>query len=137
MILKSIIDRISTDAVIKTIIKCYPNQKKNIEKYRKILCQLKDMKTGNSDIIIHCDKTKDEYLNKEEYFHVYGKKYENPYNIAICYNPWSQWLAFEVHKNCTKDCNEVEFIAHCLYEMTWGGFEEKTIQNNWDKIKLP
>jgi hypothetical protein len=41
----------------------------------------------------------------------------------------------DIDENTLQDFTELEIIAHCLYEMTFMGFEEEEIQPELDKLK--
>jgi hypothetical protein len=43
-------------------------------------------------------------------------------------------VGIETQPKTLSDFNELEIIAHCLYEMTFGGYEEKEIQAELDRI---
>ena len=55
-------------------------------------------------------------------------------SYALEFSPWSSWLAMEVDEESLAKCGEVDFIAHCLWEMTFFGYEEKEIEKTWKKI---
>ena len=55
---------------------------------------------------------------------------------AIEFTPWDEWLSMEIDSNTISEFAELDIIAHCLYEMTFIGFDETKIQgelNHLDK----
>lgn len=88
-----------------------------------------------SIVVKHC---KDEF-DGEEYIDVSGihqqpQSEEERCSYAIEFTPWKEWLGMEIHPNSLADFSELEIIAHCLYEMTFVGFEEEDIQEELQHI---
>lgn len=55
--------------------------------------------------------------------------------MALEFVPWREWLGMTIPRKLLSDFNEPEIIAHCLYEMTFHGFDEKKIQAEFAEIK--
>ena len=54
---------------------------------------------------------------------------------AIEFTPWSQWLGMEITENALENFSELEIMGHSLYEMTFIGLEEDSIQNEIKRIQ--
>lgn len=52
-----------------------------------------------------------------------------PISYALEFKSWSKWLSMTVDDKSLSECGESNFIAHCLWEMTFCGFEERQINN--------
>jgi cell division septum initiation protein DivIVA len=48
-------------------------------------------------------------------------------NIGI--TPWNEWLGMTISKQTAEEFTELEIISHCLYEMTFMGYDEAEIQD--------
>ncbi len=123
------------------LLQCYPNEKKNISAYEQIFNDLKLMEAVASDISIVVSNEQDAF-DESAYVNVSGRENnpkENPNeltnSLAIEFTPWNEWLGMDIDKNTLQDFTELEIIAHCLYEMTFMGFEEEEIQSEMDKLK--
>ena len=68
------------------------------------------------------------------YVDVSGAKEDGEAKYAIEFMPWSHWLACEVATNRV-DMTSAEIVAHCLWEMTFSGFDEDLIQIERGKLK--
>jgi hypothetical protein len=53
---------------------------------------------------------------------------------AIEFQPWSQWLSLPI-RTVGQEYTEAQIIAHCLYEMTFLGYDEEIIKEQSDKLK--
>lgn len=77
-----------------------------------------------------------------EYVNVSGR-YNNPEDntnghtnsLAIEFTAWNEWQGMDIDKKSLQNFSELEIIAHCLYEMTFVGFEEEEIQAEINNIK--
>ena len=119
--------------IISRLIELYPDQKKSATGYRKVLKNLRSIEPakheGNMYISIYHvvdDTDKDEI---EEYDKVSGIEDNESYGIEFM--PWNQWINMEIDPS--SKFSELDIIVHCLWEMTWSGFEEDKIQN---KLKI-
>ena len=123
------------------LLQLYPDEQKNILAYEKVFNALQLMEAADCDISIVVSNEQDAF-DGLEYVDVSGRENnpkEDPDNLtnslAIEFTPWNEWLGMDIDKNTLQDFTELEIIAHCLYEMTFMGFEEKEIQAEMDRIK--
>jgi len=123
------------------LLQLYPNEKKNISAYEQIFNDLKFMEPVAGDISIVLSNEHDDF-DKSEYVDVSGRE-NNPKensneltdSLAIEFTPWNEWLGMDIDKDTLQDFTELEIIAHCLYEMTFIGFEEEEIQEKMSNMK--
>jgi len=50
-------------------------------------------------------------------------------------NTWSTWLGMDISTVTANTVDLNEIVALCLYEMTFNGMDEETIQNFWNCIE--
>lgn len=115
------------------LISLYPDQGKNIEAYKDIFQKLREMAPTESDMQIVLEQQFDEETHEESYVHVSGRQPKpddsnETEDFAIEYVPWSEWLGMSIHPDSLIDFNQLEIISHCIYEMTFAGFDEEQIQ---------
>ncbi len=123
------------------LLSLYSDEKKNITGYEEVFNKLKNLQPEETDVSIIISWEKDDY-GQTDYINVSGY-YNNPNNnteeftnsLAIEFTPWNEWLGMEIDPNTLKTFNELEIISHCLYEMTFVGFDEKYIQTEIKRIK--
>ncbi|MDD4176802.1 MAG: hypothetical protein PHY58_06890, partial [Bacteroidales bacterium] len=107
--------------------------------YKKVFEELLFMHPEDSEISIVVAHQKDDY-DGEEYVNVSGK-YANPkseeeeFSQAIEFTPWNKWLGMEISQESLQHFSELEIISHCLYEMTFVGFEEEEIQKELNSLE--
>jgi hypothetical protein len=120
-------------------VKLYPDQAKNIKAYKSIFSKLQQMKAAKSNIQIVVAHHFADELNDEDFVEVYGikktKTGTKPTHWALDFTPWKEWMGMEIHKSTLKEFNELELIGHCLFEMTFMGFDERTIQKELASLK--
>ena len=119
-----------------TLTSLYSNQKESLTAYEKVYDILLQMEPSDSDIEIVLQQCYDDETNEESYVAVSGLKKDNPTEgLAIEFVPWTEWLGMTVSSNALNQFNELEIISHCLYEMTFMGFDENEIQKQLSEIK--
>ncbi len=124
-----------------TLLNLYPDEKRSISGYEEIFNKLKFMRPVSKNISIIVKTVYDSYDNIE-YIDVSGS-YNNPKDnthghtnsLAIEFTPWNEWLGMEIDEKSLQNFSELEVIAHCLYEMTFIGFEEEEIQAEMKKVE--
>src|SRR5262249_36274503 len=125
---KEIINRHEWLSIEIIFLKLYPDQKKLLADYREIFESLKTMEPLN------CDDVDIEFDQWEKAVSVSGrnkkpKKEDISDGVALEFRPWKEWLGMSIAAITLKEFTELEIIAHCLYEMTFIGFDEKEIQD--------
>lgn len=59
------------------------------------------------------------------YSHVYGVLPDDPTtHWAVEFRPWKHWLAAPIHPKSLANYTNAQIVAACLWELTWGGFDE-------------
>jgi hypothetical protein len=119
-----------------TLLQLYPDQDKMLDEYRSVFENLKSIEPGDSKMRIvltehGCDP--DDESEIKTYVDVSGQddtKDENGRKIsyAIEFTEWNKWLGMAITPETLKNFSELEIIAHCLYEMTFIGYDEEEIQ---------
>lgn len=139
MTLKTLLQKHTWLSIASIFWEVYPDEEKNSEGYQEVFEKLLLMPPQDSEMAIVVAYCKDEF-DGEEYVNVSGeylhpKNEEETYSHAIEFTPWQEWLGMEIHPDSLEHFTELEIIAHCLYEMTFVGFEEEEIQEEMNRIK--
>ena len=53
---------------------------------------------------------------------------------SLTATPWSFWLGMGVDEDTLKDMSVEDIMVNCIYEMTWWGYDEETINLNINKF---
>lgn len=126
-----------------TLIKLYPNQIELINDYRNVFGKLQYLKPEANDMLIVLTEYLDDFEENSDventYVDVSGRKLvieENSItnSYAIEFVKWEKWLGMELAPETLENFNELEIIAHCLFEMTFFGYEEEEIQEQFESI---
>lgn len=150
--LKQLVMDIDWSNVSGSILEAYPGQEKNLEGYEKVFKELKDMDSVKSNDRIRLTECVDDFenmkyvdvtiCNNTTYWQLWDKegrgKYDEPngewaekeVEWGSDFLPWNQWLGMSIDDVTMDSFNTYAIVAHCLFNMTFWGFDEKTIQEN-------
>jgi hypothetical protein len=134
-----------------------------LDGYRKVFDELRMMEPKESDMRIGLNLiTWDEFENKlvdEPYVIVDGKngklqkesddfKYfqfkddaerekvgNEETTWGIEFTPWNEWLGMEIDSETINTFSKEEIVMHCLWEMTFCGYEQEEIQEKITDLK--
>ena len=124
---------IPDDIVVDRLVQLYPNMDKSKQGYYHVLNSLKKIDPEDSQLEIDIETVHDE-LDDEDYVSVSGWDKDEKVDYAIEYTPWSQWLSMKIRPKTLKNFTKLDILCHCLWEMTWSGFNEKEIQEQYADI---
>lgn len=125
-----------------TLLRLYPDQETMTDEYRNVFEKLKFLHPEESDMAIvltECNCDMDDESEIKTYVDVSGRKKEKDINsltdsYAIEFVEWKKWLGMDMATETTNNFNELEIIAHCLYEMTFCSYTEEEIKEQFNKI---
>lgn len=104
------------------------NQEQNMTGYLKVFDELQHLTPT--------ENVKDFEINIESSdelgWDVYGKCSNDEIPYSLSYERWEDWLGYLINNI---KLPEPEIIAHCLYEITWNGFNQEQIQKNMDYLR--
>ncbi len=140
MKLKELIDSNNWLSISMTLTSLYPDQKEGLEAYEKVFGTLQRMSPTDSDIEIVLSLCYEDETNEVSYVDVSGRKKNSKdsqltESLALEFVPWTQWLSMTISSETSKHFNELEIISHCLYEMTFVGYDEEKIQRQFSLIQ--
>lgn len=127
-------------SVKEVFLSLYTDQHKNISGYEDVFHQLQMIQPAESNIEIVLTEHIDEGLDEGPYTFVSGKEVHNnrgmeSESLAIEFVKWNEWLGMTIENNTLKDYTQLEILSHCLYEITFVGFEEEKIQQELKNIE--
>ncbi|EKD93692.1 MAG: hypothetical protein ACD_28C00081G0002 [uncultured bacterium] len=148
---KSLIEKHTWEDIWPEFRKLYPDQKKSREGYKQVFSELRAIKPKATKMRIVVEEVPAE-RNQEGYVHVSGKngtlrkaihskhfndcgKNDPEESFAIEYTPWEEWLGMRIDQPSAERFFEVEIIVHCLWEMTFAGFDQASIKEQITELK--
>lgn len=128
-----------------TLLKLYPDQLTIIDEYKRVFESLQIMEPIDNEemLIVLTEYESDGEYNDETrptYVDVSGRKAIPDPNLitagyALEFVKWDNWLGMHLAPETIKNFSGLEIISHCLYEMTFCGYEEDEIQDQFQAIE--
>jgi hypothetical protein len=56
-------------------------------------------------------------------------------SFALDLTPWEEWLGMNLEASTFEAFTQAEIVAHCLWEMTWHGFDQRKTQAFREQLK--
>lgn len=133
MTLKEIISNVNWLHCEPVLKRLYPEQhESSAQGYEEILSSLKSMAPDESDMVLCIEKVEEED-DDEIWWDVSG--FEDGTNYSLSFSPWSEWLGMKVLEDSLNQLSLEEIAIHCIWEMTWHGFDEEAIQEQANELK--
>lgn len=133
MIFKDLVDSYSWKDIEYRFKELYPDQEGNFEGYEKVLSRLKEIEPVDYNMEIKVELVKHSLIKNDPdfvpYWNVSGDDGSEG-SWALEFNPWNEWLGMTV----APKTSSMDFLIHCLWEMTFCGFEEEEIQGKLDNL---
>lgn len=128
--LKNLVDRHDWETVGKELFTIFPAQAQSKDGYEYVFSELKRLSPVENEegMVITV------FADGEGSFDVSGIKPGENTSYAIEFCPWEQWLGLYVSQRDLQKHGELFCIAHCLWEMTFSGFTQESIQGNMEDI---
>ena len=125
-----------------TLVHLYPDQEEMLDEYRSVYEILKNTEPENNNmriVLTEYDSDPDDESELKTYIDVSGEdntKNESGQIIsyAIEFVEWKRWLGMDITPETLINFTELEIIAHCLYEMTFIGFDEDEIKEQLESL---
>lgn len=127
------LQEVDFDKAFSHIIEWYPNQADCYDLYKKVYDKIQNMtpnfpKLGDTRISIDRENWEGKY-----YPSVHGKRNNQYYGLEFL--PWKNWISMSFTEDTLKTFTPEEIIGACLYEMTYNGFDEETIENKLEELR--
>ena len=140
LLFRHLIKKYSFKDITDRFVELYTEQVDSLEGYEHTYNSLlKKKKYKRTDMEICINFVIDQHdVERGGYWDVCGKdlnqinKKGNRWALDFCNH--SEWLNFEISKKLLLNMKEVDIICHCLWEMTFMGFDEKDIRKEKRKL---
>ncbi len=144
MTFKDVLYATNWDEVLKELDKQYfdfePEYRELKTEFERVYNELKILtpNTNNEDNFFLKFEIVEEVVSEEQetetWMHVSGSIANDKTSYAVEFSPWEDWLGWYIEFPATQ-ITDAEIVAHCLWEMTWAGFEQEVIQAKFRDIK--
>lgn len=128
MILKDLVDRNEWLSIALVFDKLYPDFVDSLEEHEQVFLTLKQLDAQPSSMMI-------KLTDYQTYIDISGLKKNQEESYAIEFRPWSEWLGMQLFPENLLEFTELEILAHCLFEMSYFGFNEGEIQDQIQQIE--
>ncbi|PXY01637.1 hypothetical protein DF185_09210 [Marinifilum breve] len=131
MNLKDLIVKYKWGEVRTALCNLYTDSNRNIEGYKLVFEKLKIIEHQESEYEIVVQNMDD---NGQKYVHVNARSLSekesdsSPMTYSLMLTPWNEWAGMAVNSESLENFSEVDVIAHCIWEMTFSGFDEEEIR---------
>ncbi|MDR1895534.1 MAG: tetratricopeptide repeat protein [Prevotellaceae bacterium] len=114
-------------AVEPVFVKEYPKLEKDTNDYDLIFYQLQNLTPveNGEDMSIHIHQDDHKYVMAYKN-HPQTPEEDQTYDLSL--TPWGDWLGMDIAGITIEDYSDEEIISHCLWEMTFYGYSQKSIQ---------
>ena len=127
MILKELINQVEWPDVAIALVSDHPWCRKSLDGYRIVFETLSLMDTDDSGFCIKIELSPDILEPKRLYPDVVGIKDGVDERWGLSFSPWKEWLGMVVCQDTLDTFSASRIVANCLYDMTFYGFTEETI----------
>ena len=140
IVLKESVDSISWTELQAVIIKDYPGQESNLEGYKKVFEILKKLTSIVSETVMCLEHVEKDAIIDEPYVNVFGIKpneaKENKFSTSysLSFSRWEEWIGMKIEEQSMKEFSQAEIVAHCLFDMTYYGFDQDSIKRTLEDI---
>lgn len=149
MTFAELLNQISWPTLKAALLRCYPDEKESLERYRLLYGKLKafDPEPTTMRIIVkdagpymdvlgrNGERNRDQ-PDFEHFRHEAEPGWaDQETDWSLCLNPWAEWLGMTVDSVTLGSIPHPQIAAHCLYEMTFHGLEEDEVKRVGEEIK--
>ena len=150
-----LVRRTDWDPIAKAFLGFYGGEESWLEPYRRVLATLKTLEPVRSTMRIHLRRyvspdeddgpgvdlfghdgtliwQQDRFRPISGHSDLEWAHRECPWGLS--YHPWREWLGMAIDPKTRQTFSDAEIVAHSLWEMTWNGFDEASIEES--RLKL-
>lgn len=126
-----LLEQVDFNNVWNVFSKLYPELADGYKTYRVVFDKLRRMvphKHNLNDIFISI--TKETESDGTVWHDVHGVNLGKPIRYSIEFEPWNNWISYFFTQETLDSLTANEIVAHCLWEMTFYGYDEQTVHNS-------
>lgn len=125
-----LIHSLELEDVLSALKRLYTGEGEDEEGYREVWAKLKTMQPQNTSTTVLLSRRQSGWID------VSGLEPGSSTHYAIEFVEWAQWLSMPIDVAPElRPMLETEQLAHCLYEMTFAGYEQSDIEEKLEEIR--
>ncbi|NND61350.1 MAG: hypothetical protein HKN49_13915 [Gammaproteobacteria bacterium] len=155
MTLAQLLTKVTWPHLKAAIVWAYPDAKDSFDAYRLVLAKLKQLQPAPSAMRIVITETFRQGIDDKAFLEVIGRngcrnrdqqdfRYfehtvddgyadaETDWSLSL--RPWEEWLGMEIDASTLDKFDSSEIAAHCIWDMTFHGFEQGQVQSTLAEI---
>jgi len=137
MTFKELLEKVVFDDIWITLQREYCMENEAFEAYCKVFGQLKGLTPEPNDdaLRVAVARLEDGFEPGTYIYDVFGVKPNDNAHYALEMSTWGKWLSFEVVDKCVEEYGAAVFVAHCLHELTFFGFDASDVEASTKREK--
>lgn len=153
---RKLVVRTDWNEVESSLLENYPDVERSLKGYKSVFDTLLSLVPRETKMRICIETVFREGIDEEPYIEVFGRdgtlnkdlpdfrhfretastefaKSETIFALDLV--PWEEWLGMEVDPSTIEAYSDLEIVAHCLWEMTFFGFDQETIKEQREELE--
>lgn len=143
MTLKDILDQHKNEEVLEVLYDMYPEARETEEGYVQVMDYVRAVVPYSFDEFVirigivdpSDDDAYEEGIDEDAYLTVSGYSKKEDLEFALGFTKWDEWAIAEFVIEPTLDIEPLEIVALCIYEMTFYGFDQESIQKELNDLE--
>lgn len=148
MNLRELLGRADWCDVKDCLVSAYPDHENNLEGFELVFLNLSSLVPCKTEMHLFIEETFTEGIDDQPFVDIRGRdgtlnrdlpdfkftgtpdhhEYADSETIyGLDFVPWEEWLGMEIDPESLKNYTESEILAHCIWEMTFHGFNQTHI----------
>ena len=156
MKLRELVAKTDWNEVKSSLLQSYPSAEQTLEGYECVFDALLSLPPREAKVRICLSEVFREGIDEEPFVDVAGKDgtlnkdlpdfrhfdksretefVNSETSFALDLTPWEEWLGMELDPSTVKAYSGPDIVAHCLWEMTFFGFDQTTIEKQKEELE--
>jgi hypothetical protein len=153
--LKELVSVTNWDQAKSSLLQAYPESESIIGKLKSVFHTLQSLNPSETKMRLYLQEVLCEGSDQDSYIDVFGQDgtvnrelpdfhhfaetastefAESETTFALELTQWDEWLGMRIDRSTQQSYSHDDIVAHCLWEMTFYGFDQATIQNQKEEI---
>lgn len=153
---KELLTKTHWNEVKLSLLQTYPDAERSLAGFERVFDELLSLTPRRTKVRICLEEVFRESIDEEPHIEVFGKdgtlnkdlsdfhhfsettsaEFENSEtSFALDLVPWEEWLGMGLDPSTLEAYSGPDIIAHCLWEMTFFGFDQETIKEQREELK--
>lgn len=135
--LSELLKEVTFENAFAALCKWFRDQEQSVEGYKEVfnkLCTMVPHRHKLTDMFIHIDIVREDDPEDQDWLNVSGMEPNNVTHYGIEFCKWNDWISMYITQDTLNALSPEEIVGACLYEMTFFGFSENTVQYKKEEL---